>query len=116
VNREAWNWKESMADLRPTEEVAVVHAATRRFIGYIYILLAMFVVPGALLAQTNVITTVAGQGVAGVSLSLPTGVAVDAAGSLYVADPTNCVWRDGKHGLKKSYTPQRSTTTEGLSL
>ncbi len=40
------------------------------------------------------ISTVVGQGVASVSLGSPTGVAVDAAGNLYVADGANCVvWK-----------------------
>ncbi|HTU36354.1 MAG TPA: NHL repeat-containing protein, partial [Candidatus Acidoferrum sp.] len=60
-------------------------------------LLAVLVAASAAVAQTptpyNAITTVAGgpSQVSGAALSFPTGVAVDAAGNLYVADTGRCV-------------------------
>ena len=65
------------------------------------LLLALLVVtcclPTSLHAQ-DVITTIAGevggQNVAGASFNLPTGVAVDSLGDLFVADANNCVvWK-----------------------
>ena len=90
MNREARNWKESSAGRRSTGDEPAVKISARLF-GVAFLMLTMLIVPGALLAQVNVIMTVAGQGAAGVSLSLPVGVAADAAGNFYVADTTNCV-------------------------
>ena len=58
-------------------------------------ILVTLLLPTSMHAQ-NVITTIAGvnasgQEVAGVSFNLPTGVAVDLSGNLYVADSHNCV-------------------------
>ena len=87
MNREVWNWKKSMADLRPKKEVAAVNVAPHRFIGYPHFLLAMLLASSMLSAQTNVITTMAGRGAALVSLSLGRGV----AGNLYTVDTSRCV-------------------------
>ena len=61
------------------------------------LLLVTFCLPASLRAQ-DVITTIAGnvggENVAGASFNLPTGVAVDLLGNLYVADANNCVvWK-----------------------
>ena len=91
--------------------------------GCLCLLVAMLFVPSVLLAQTNVITTVAGQGAAGVPLSLPTGVAVDATGNLYVADTSNCViWKitNGVSsvfaGIPGNCSPGSGTNLAQLSL
>lgn len=56
-------------------------------------LLVAFSLPVSLPAQ-EAITTVAGLGTGGVTFNLPTGVAVDSSGNLYVADTQNCVvWK-----------------------
>src|SRR5580704_4595565 len=52
----------------------------------IILLLAVVGICVPLFGQQYSITTIAGQGVAGVSLSNPTSVAVDQAGDVYVAD------------------------------
>ncbi|MGA6988612.1 MAG: hypothetical protein WBZ01_21340 [Terriglobales bacterium] len=66
------------------------------------LLLVTFCSPTSLRAQ-NVITTVAGDvggdNVAGASFNLPTGVAVDSLGDLYVADAQNCVVWEVTNGV-----------------
>jgi Bacterial Ig-like domain (group 3) len=61
-------------------------------------LLVTFFLPVSLRAQ-DVITTIAGENVAGVSFNLPTGLAVDAFGDLYVADTQNCVVWEVTNGV-----------------
>ena len=116
MNREAWNRKKSMADLRPPEEVAAVNASTRDFIGYIYFLLAMRLALSMLAAQTNVITTVAGRGGALVSLSLPRGVALDAAGNCYPVDTGSwIIWKISNGTASAFEGTQGSDEPDGLS-
>jgi len=116
VNTETWNWKKSMADLRPPEEVAAVNASARDFIGYTYFLLAILLAPSMLTAQTNVITTVAGRGGALVSLSLPRGVAVDAAGNCYPVDAGSwIIWKISKGTASAFEGTQGSDEPDGLS-
>ena len=88
----ATNSNESLASARSVGESPAVAASTSLF-GVACFLFAMLALPGALLAE-NVISTVAGQGVSGVTLGLPTGVATDAAGNFYIADANSCViWK-----------------------
>src|SRR5277367_5277423 len=63
-------------------------------VGWLCLFVTLLCSPIYSSAQSNVITTVAGQGVAGTNLGLPTGVAVDSAGNLYIADAGACVvWK-----------------------
>jgi sugar lactone lactonase YvrE len=98
--------------VKPRTTVAATVA--RLVIGYLCAALAIFFVPSALLAQKNVIMTVAGQGAAGVTLSLPTGVAADAAGNFYVADTNNCViWKINSNGVSSKFAGTQGNCSAG---
>jgi sugar lactone lactonase YvrE len=111
VNRETSNWKESSGARKSGEAACAVKSGARWF-GFALLLLAMLVVPHALVAQ-NVITTVAGQGAAGVSLGLPTGVAADDAGNFYIADTANCVIWKISNGVSSVFAGTQGNCSPG---
>ncbi len=84
------------------------------------LLLVLFLVtlclPTSLRAQ-NVITTVAGDvggdNIAGASFNLPTGVAVDPSGDLYVADANNCVVWEITNGVSTVIAGIQGNCTPG---
>jgi hypothetical protein len=80
------------------------------------LLLVAFCLPTSLRAQ-NVITTVAGdvggENVAGASFNLPTGVAVDSLGDLYVADANNCVVWEVSNGVSTVIAGIQGNCTPG---
>jgi hypothetical protein len=80
------------------------------------LLLVACCLPASLWAQ-NVITTVAGnvggENVAGASFNLPTGVAVDPLGDLYVADANNCVVWEVSNGVSTVIAGIQGNCTPG---
>jgi hypothetical protein len=76
------------------------------------LLLVTLCLPTSLRAQ-DVITTVAGEGVAGASFNLPTGVAVDSLGDLYVADANNCVVWEITNGVSTVIAGIQGNCTPG---
>jgi sugar lactone lactonase YvrE len=98
-------------------------ACTRRLTPAVLGVVALFFLAPRLRAQSNVIVTVAGRGAAGVTLSLPTGVAADAAGNFYVADTYNCVIQKISNGVSSVFagipgncSPGSGTNPTQLSL
>jgi sugar lactone lactonase YvrE len=80
------------------------------------LLLVTFCLPASLRAQ-DVITTVAGDvggvNVAGASFNLPTGVAVDSLGDLFVADANNCVVWEISNGVSTAISGIQGNCTPG---
>ncbi|MFZ0954453.1 MAG: hypothetical protein WAN17_19440, partial [Candidatus Sulfotelmatobacter sp.] len=80
------------------------------------LLLVTCCLPASLRAQ-DVITTIAGnvggENVAGASFNLPTGVAVDSLGDLYVADTNNCVVWEVTNGVSTVIAGIQGNCTPG---
>ncbi|MFZ0867605.1 MAG: hypothetical protein WAU76_18910 [Candidatus Sulfotelmatobacter sp.] len=80
------------------------------------LLLVTCCLPASLRAQ-DVITTIAGnvggENVAGASFNLPTGVAVDPSGNLYVADAENCVVWEITNGVSTVIAGIQGNCTAG---
>ncbi len=95
-------------------------AAANPRLGCVGLLLALLLVtlclPASLRAQ-DVITTIAGnvggENIAGASFNLPTGVAVDSLGDLYVADTNNCVVWEVTNGVSTVIAGIQGNCTPG---
>ncbi len=83
------------------------------------LLLVTCCLPASLRAQ-DVITTIAGnvggENVAGASFNLPTGVAVDSLGDLYVADANNCVVWEISNGVSTVIAGIQGNCTPGAGF
>jgi len=94
-----------------------VSSIPSRIIGYVdYLLLALFFAPSSLLAQTNIITTAVGRGVAGVALGTPMGETADAASDFHIVDAGNCISGQISNGAaSKIEAMHRRGGPDGLS-